>query len=437
MFLDAHAHRHVGRLAQDLIHPVLEDPRACVLVEVRDPAELGLDIPHYVLDLDDPRCTDRDAFDAWYGEQSGGLPGPFTADQVYPNLGMAAVAARARGADPGTGPLAERVARAWTDGLTPAARAAASVLSLAVAPVGRAAWWLLHTRRTVDQDGFETASRGVDEAAAALPTAGPGLPAYAIPLPELAERLAPPAAERPGAHRDLAAVARSWQEITGFDEIAWDYLPLEEHLYLAGVEEVAPAAPYRPPVRVTRALLEETFGADGLVRLRPEQVHPRITHAPTRDFLTDVGLPAKGLHTPWAGLRCVAPVAEQWEQEDLRRLRACPELPEPDSVFMIDTMDDDWRLLLDGATGIVHEFRLRRGQVHRAHRSIESYAYCVHAVCRWANPGTHDDAECWVALNLMIELYAYEPLLVGSEDDRCWPLELGALYNGYTDLGAF
>jgi hypothetical protein len=114
-------------------------------------------------------------------------------------------------------------------------------------------------------------------------------------------------------------------------------------------------------VRVTRALLEETFGADGLVRLRPEQVHPGIAHAPTRDFLTEVGVPVKGLHTSRIGLRGVAPVAEQREEKDVRRLSACPGLSEPGSLFALDSAEEDSYLLLDGATGLVHDVDLHCG----------------------------------------------------------------------------
>ncbi|GAA3466735.1 SUKH-4 family immunity protein [Nonomuraea roseola] len=428
---DPHRSADPERTLAELIRPLAADPRVRLLVEFPDPtallpyltgsAELS-DVPVFALDLDDPRCTDRDAFTAWYAAERAGHS-PFTADEVYPSPALAAIAARARGADPGPGlPIAERVAGAWLDGLSSAARAAVGTLALAFAPIGPYTWRLLHCGR--HRDDPETAARGVAEAAGHLPLAEPGLPAYAVDLPALAEAAAPP----PEAHRELAAVMRGWPVSAELSPPEYARLHLAGHERLAGGPEgLAPLPLCRPPVKVTRELLESLYGAGGLIRLTPEEIHPAITHGPTRRFLAEVGLPANGVHEDdWTGdsLRCVKPMTESWPEEDAQELRACAGLPDDlGAVFMLDSLPS-WYLFLDGRTGLVHEVPEGLETARVAHRDVESYVYFAYVIHReralWCGKDAHPDAAYWCAEDLVLELHTYEPQAMAG-DEPLWP----------------
>ncbi|MEV2273217.1 SUKH-4 family immunity protein [Nonomuraea africana] len=431
---DPHRSADPGRTLTELIRPLVADPRVRLLVEFPDPtalrpyltssAELS-GVPVFVLDLDDPRCTDRDAFTAWYAAERAGHS-PFTADQVYPSPALAAIAARARGADPGPAlPIAERVAGAWLDGLSPAARAAVGTLALALAPIGLYTWRLLHCGR--HRDDPEAAARGVAEAAAHLPLAEPGLPAYAVDLPALAEAAAPP----PEAHGELAAVMRGWPVSAELGPPEYARMHLAGHERMAGGPAgIAPLPLCRPPVRVTRELLESLYGAGGVIRLAADEIHPAITHEPTRRFLAEVGLPRNGVHEEgWTGdrLRCVKPMTEWWPEEDVRELRACAGLPgDLGAVFMLDYVHVG-HLFLDGRTGLVYELCEGQGTARIANRDVESYAYFAYVIHReralWCGKEAHLDAAYWCAEDLALELHTYEPQAMAG-DESLWPLTL-------------
>ncbi|MCK2220432.1 hypothetical protein MF672_042505 [Actinomadura sp. ATCC 31491] len=165
---DVHRSNDPERAFAELVLPLAVHPHVRLLVELSRPdAAEGLGPPAFVLDLDDPRATDRAAFTAWYDAERVERS-PFTAGQVYPSPGLAAFAARAVGADPGPDlPMDVRVARAWLDGLSPDGRAAAGTLALAFDPLGPYTWRLLHCGR--HRDAPEAAARGVAEAADRLP----------------------------------------------------------------------------------------------------------------------------------------------------------------------------------------------------------------------------------------------------------------------------
>ncbi|MBC6470152.1 SUKH-4 family immunity protein [Actinomadura alba] len=407
-----------GRVISELIRPLAANGHVALVVEARDSGALGLTDAHYVLDLDDPRCTDPELFNRWYAEECRSAPGasPFTAGQVHPSPGVAVIAARARGTDPGPGhPIAERAARAWLNGLSETARDAAATLALAVAPMGLATWRLLHCGRHPHDP--RTASRGVDEAAAHLPTAELGIPAYFLRIPSLIGAVAPPAADHARAHRELAAIMRGWPASDDLGPADYVREHLDDHLRLAGVttpEDVAALNPCPPPVRVTRAMLEAVFGTDGLLRLTPEQLHPHITHTSTRRFLTNVGVPKDGVVDDFVddAPRFLEPITRWWGEDSVRNLRACSGLPgDLDSVFVLDFMHT-WYLLLDGTTGLVHEVYESLEEAFVTHRNVESYTYFAYAIARdrglWRGRDAHPDASCWSGDNLILELRTYE-----------------------------
>ncbi|MFG1694174.1 SUKH-4 family immunity protein [Nonomuraea sp. NPDC049309] len=427
---DAHRSNDPERAYAELVLPLAANPHVRLLVELgRADAEEGLGPPAYVLDLDDPRATDRAAFTAWYDAQRAERS-PFTADQVYPSPGVAVLAARAEGGGPGPGlaadaqaedpgsglPLDVRVARAWLDGLSPEARAAVGTLALALVPVGPYLWRLLHCGR--HRDDPEAAARGVAEAASRLPVVEPGLPAYAVDLPALAELVAPPAS----AHGELTAVMRGWPESAELSPPMYVSRHLAYHERLAG-GPVTPLPLCRPPARVTRELLDDLYGPEGVARPRDHEIHPAIAHEPTRRFLTEVGLPAGGLwEEPFD--RFAEPMSELWPGSR-DELRACAGLPDDlGALFLLDGMNT-WYLFLDGRTGLVYEAGEELETARVAHPGVESYAYFLYVVHRarrlWCDGrDAHREAASWCADDLAIELHTYEPEAMAGED-ALWP----------------
>ncbi|MEV0613967.1 SUKH-4 family immunity protein [Nonomuraea sp. NPDC050404] len=407
-----------------LVRPLAADRRVRLLVECEDAAAVLREAPEepvFVLDLDDPRCTDRAAFTRWYEAELAGNGSPFGAHQLYPSPAPAAVAARARGADPGPGlPLAERVARAWLDGVSPAARAAVGTLALTFAPIGPYTWRLLHCGR--HRDDPDAAARAVEEAAALLPLAEPGVPAYAVGLPALAEAVAPPTE----AHRELVAVVRGWpvSEELPHPSYVQTYLAAHERVGGGGEREAIEPLPLRrPAVAVTRELLESLYGEAGVIRTAPGELHPAITHEPTRRFLTEVGLPAQGVQgADWTQDegRFTVSVAESGDAvEELRAALPC----DVAAVFAVDDLHT-WYLFLDGATGLVHEVHEDLETTRVTHRSIESYAYFAYVIQRdrqlWCGKDAPDLAPYWCADDLSLELHTYEPGAMEGEE-AYWP----------------
>ncbi|MEU4515108.1 SUKH-4 family immunity protein [Nonomuraea wenchangensis] len=406
-----------------LITPLIENPHVRLLLEWPDPAALPCDA--FVLDLDDPRCTDREAFAEWYAAQSPHSPfpewyaaerarSPFTADQVYPSPGLAALAARAKGADPGEGTIAERVTSAWLDGLSPAAWDAARTLALTLGPVGPYTWRLLHCGRR--RDDPTEAARGVAEAAASLPLAVAGLPSYTVCLPELKAALDPPF----HGHRELVAVMRGWPRCAELSAPDYVSVHLEAHERLAGAS-ITPLPACRPPVEVTRAMMDSL----GCEIVRPREFHPALTHGPTRRFMTKVGLPKGGLYGVDKLEPFAEPMTEQWPDDhgELAAISPCP----VESLFMIDFMDS-WYLFLDGGTGRIYEVHESLEDARLAHDDVASYAYFLYVIrqarASWCGKDAHRDAMYWCADDLILELHTYAPETMASGRDPIWPVAL-------------
>ncbi|MEU4970397.1 SUKH-4 family immunity protein [Streptomyces smyrnaeus] len=440
-----------ARVADELVRPLAQLPDVRVLVETRDRQLLG-HTRHAVLDLDDPRLTERAAFDAWYGAEETTVPGasPFAPAETYPNVGLAAVAARARGpAGARHASSAERVCEAWLDGLGAPARDAAATLSLAQGPMTESVWRLLHCARRPDDP--EAAAAAVDAAAACLPTAEPGIPAYELRPGCLAKAAADCLPTSPGGvaahHREAVAVMAGWpvSERLGPADYVAERLPAHVRLAgLTGPDAVPPREPCRPRVRLTRPVLEEVFGAEGLLRIPSRLLHPRMVHGPTRRFLSEVGIPAGGVSPDFwkdGSSRCRVPLDEDphWA-EVAEELRAVQGLPAPlENLFHLDFLGYG-DLLLDGRTGIVHEVDEGLEQVLPAHRDVETYTYLLYRLHRdlrrWRVEAkdAHPDATYWVADNLVLDLRTYDPLPF-ADPERVWAGHFDDLASGIWSPG--
>ncbi|MEV7181037.1 hypothetical protein [Kitasatospora sp. NPDC093679] len=102
-----------------------------------------------VLDLDDPRWTDRERFERWYEalRAAAGDISPFTARDVYPSPRRALLAARVPA---GTAP-ALGVEAAWWTGVAPDLRPALRALAACQRPVTRAQWAAMAGDAAVDR----------------------------------------------------------------------------------------------------------------------------------------------------------------------------------------------------------------------------------------------------------------------------------------------
>ncbi|WP_052851091.1 hypothetical protein [Streptomyces avicenniae] len=178
------------RLVADVLEPLLHLPWVRVVAEVRDAAASGFDAQAAVIDLDDPRMTDPDAYAAWY---DGLAPGPVPAAAAYPFPALGHLAARIPGAAGLGGAAAEgeeavrRLCGAWWDGLDAAVRRALGTLARTRGPLDLATWRALHAAAFPGEPG---AADAVTEAARAL-----GGRSFRLPVPFLAELAAPAAPE--------------------------------------------------------------------------------------------------------------------------------------------------------------------------------------------------------------------------------------------------
>ncbi|GAA2248980.1 hypothetical protein GCM10010430_34490 [Kitasatospora cystarginea] len=135
------------RIATELLTPLLQVPWLRLLVESASgtPAATALTAaaPNgAVLDLDDPRWTDRNRFTAWCAEATGA---PVAADQVYPSPGLAHLAARTpaeAAIDPSASPAdrASALSAAWWTALPDELRPAIRTLAAAGQPMTGEQW---------------------------------------------------------------------------------------------------------------------------------------------------------------------------------------------------------------------------------------------------------------------------------------------------------
>ncbi|MGK4584394.1 hypothetical protein [Kitasatospora sp. HPMI-4] len=138
------------RIATELLTPLLQVPWLRVLVESASgaPAATALTAAasgEAVLDLDDPRWTDKDRFTAWCAKAAGA---GVVADQVYPSPGLAHLAARTpTGAtlSPAASPAdrASQLASAWWAALPDELRPAIHSLAASGRPLTGEEWLML------------------------------------------------------------------------------------------------------------------------------------------------------------------------------------------------------------------------------------------------------------------------------------------------------
>jgi len=133
-----------------------------------------------------------------------------------------------------------------------------------------------------------------------------------------------------------------------------------------------------PPVRpVSRAELEQVYGADGLLRVPDAELPAVVTDPGARAFLAEVGL----IHAPGTMVRIFEPALRALAEECGPQGPAhdWPGLPDDGAGMVVVGHYGSGVFALDGATGEVYALGANRPPTvdgRPAHRSLHSLARC-------------------------------------------------------------
>lgn len=127
-------------------------------------------------------------------------------------------------------------------------------------------------------------------------------------------------------------------------------------------------------------LLDGVFGTEGMVRLTDDQLPPALGHAPTRRFLTEVGLPRDGfmfygppaeplvtLPEDWARSRSDPRPAHLWHGGE-----QLP--PDAEHLVVLGGLVPDFDLLIDGRTGALFHTGLGADHVVPVNADVSTLA---------------------------------------------------------------
>lgn len=136
-------------------------------------------------------------------------------------------------------------------------------------------------------------------------------------------------------------------------------------------------------LELPKRLLDEEFGADGIVRLAPSELPAALTHEPTRRFLTDVGLPRDaqmfGMYAEDALLPLPVNRERSKRDPDLQHLwHGTDKLP-PDAehLLLLGGLMHDFDVLVDGRTGEVHYAEYDADRVVPVNADVSTLAFTL------------------------------------------------------------
>ncbi|MGW2081962.1 SUKH-4 family immunity protein [Streptomyces sp. NPDC001939] len=99
-------------------------------------------------------------------------------------------------------------------------------------------------------------------------------------------------------------------------------------------------------------LLDREFSPEEIIRIEPSALPTALVHEPTRQFLTEVGLPRAvlGVFGLWRDQNLLAPLAEATTptDEDFRKLPAGA-----DKLICLGSLGHDFEVVIDGSTGLL------------------------------------------------------------------------------------
>ncbi|MEU7280087.1 SUKH-4 family immunity protein [Streptomyces sp. NPDC045431] len=182
-------------------------------------------------------------------------------------------------------------------------------------------------------------------------------------------------------------------------------------------------------------LLEGVFGAENMVRLTEDQLPSALVHAPTRRFLTDVGLPSDGfmfygpepeplptLPQDWAESQSNPQHAHLWHGD-----KQLP--PDAEHLVVLGGLVHDFTVLIDGRTGALFYTETGADHVVPVNADLSTLAFTLWLHQReQALDEEHDFTQDFYhqLADTMIEvLSSVDPIACrpaeGPDDYRYWP----------------
>ncbi|WP_327326693.1 SUKH-4 family immunity protein [Streptomyces sp. NBC_01210] len=175
-------------------------------------------------------------------------------------------------------------------------------------------------------------------------------------------------------------------------------------------------------------LLDEEFGADGVVRIDPSELPAALEHEPTRRFLTDIGLPKEELMFGlWRDEYLLLTLAEADAREDGDASRETP--ADGDRLISLGSLVHDFEVVIDGRTGLLSYHEYGAGTTTPVNADISTLAFTVWMYNRQQNMEKEHDftqdfyhqlADTMVAVLASVDPVACLPAK-DADDYRYWP----------------
>ncbi|WP_327315406.1 SUKH-4 family immunity protein [Streptomyces sp. NBC_01235] len=243
-----------------------------------------------------------------------------------------------------------------------------------------------------------------------------------------AGRLGPKAVAE--ASRQLLAVFEEGARRTGADGesgLFWKLAAVIRPLALVAGPGTRSGLALDLPVR----LLDEEFGAGEIVRFEDVDFPKALTHAPTRRFLREVGLPEEVV---WFSLETDMPLQTlaEYGAEDGVGVRTEGQLPvNADRLIRLGHLLEDTSLVVDGATGAVLSWSEPDLGLRPLNADISTLAFTFWLIRRErALDAVHDLTEAYdqLAETMSRTLAAVDPVACDPTPDPAVPTDDGLRY---------
>ncbi|MFF5550248.1 SUKH-4 family immunity protein [Streptomyces olivaceoviridis] len=182
-------------------------------------------------------------------------------------------------------------------------------------------------------------------------------------------------------------------------------------------------------------LLDEAFGAEGMVRLTDDQVPAALGHAPTRRFLTEAGLPRDGFMFYGPPGEPLVTLPEDWAESQSNPRHAhlwhggeqLP--PDAEHLVVLGGLVHDFDLLIDGRTGALFRTELGADHVVPVNADISTLAFTLWLHQReqaldkeheFTQDFYHQLADTMIEVLASVDPVACAPV-AAPDDYRYWP----------------
>jgi hypothetical protein len=217
----------------------------------------------------------------------------------------------------------------------------------------------------------------------------------------------------------------------------WDH-PIPAFWRIAAV--IRPLALIAGPGRelaleLPAGLLEGAFGAENMVRLTDDRLPSTLVHAPTRAFLTEVGLPSDGFMFYGPGPEPLLTLPEDWAESRSNPSHAHlwhggEQLP-PDArhLVVLGGLVHDFTVVIDGRTGALFHTEAGADHVVPVNADVSTLAFTLWLHQReqvldeehhFTQDFYHQLADTMIEVLSSVDPTACRPA-VGPDDYRYWP----------------